>query len=144
MLWDYEQQQPAVGQVAGRVRQEGVFHPFVFLVPIIGRIKKQYAEGVVGDGGGEEVAGQGAVQAVGRLLRPVLMQLHPAGLDGPGASVAEQAGELGQGFASPAAGVQDAQGVGAAGAAPGPVEQLGNQVNDPGRRRVVSPFSLCS
>ena len=95
-----------------------------------------------------EVANRSQARArsrtVCRLLRPVLMQLHPAGLHGDGAAVAEQAGELGQGFASPAAGVQDAQGVGAAGAAPGPVEQLGNQVNDPGRRRVKPAFSLCS
>ena len=153
LLRDDEQQQPAVGQVAGAMREEGVLNALVLFVPIVGRVQKQHPEGVVGYGGGEEVAGQGAVQHVGGLLRPVPVQLHPAGLHGDGAAVAQQAGELGQGVSSPAAGIQDAQRVGAAGAAPGSVEQLGNQVNHPGRRGIeaslwlgqrVSYLSSCS
>ena len=77
-----------------------------------------------------------------RLIRPLPMQFHPEGLHGNGAAVAEQARELGQGVAGPAAGVQDAQGVRAAGAAPGAVEQVGNQVHDPRRGWVVAAFWL--
>ena len=90
-----------------------------------------------------EVANRSQARArsrtVGRLLRPVPVQFHPAGLHGDGAAVAQQAGELGQGVAGPAAGVQDAQGVGAPGAAPGPVEQLGQPGQPPGAAWDRSP-----
>ena len=40
MLGDYEQQQPAVGQVARGVREEGVFGALVFGIEVIGGFKR--------------------------------------------------------------------------------------------------------
>ncbi len=49
---------------------------------VIGRVEQQQAEGAVGDGGGEQVGGQGVVQAAGGLGGAVLVQLHAVGLQG--------------------------------------------------------------
>ena len=143
VLGNDEDQQPAVRQVAGAGRQKCVLHPLVFLVPIVGGIDKSEAEGPVGDGGLEQVRGQGAVEPGLGLMRPVPVQLHPVGLDGQAVGPAQALGELRQRLPRSAAGVEDADRL------PVPVvvacghaNQPGYQVNDPGRRGIKAPFCL--
>ena len=68
-------------QVAGAMAQEAVLAPLLFPIVVIGRVQEQQAEGAVGDGGGEEVGGQGVVQAGGGLRGPLLVQLHAEGFE---------------------------------------------------------------
>ena len=79
-----EDQQAAIGQVARRVGEEGVLRPLVLRVVIVWRIQQEQPEGPVRYGRGEQVRGQGVVQPLLGLLRPVPVQLDAVGLDGDG------------------------------------------------------------
>ena len=80
--WHDEDQQAALGQVARGLRQEGVLRPLVFGIKVIRRVEQQQAEGAVRNRRCEEVGGQGAVEHLLGLLRPVPVQLDAVGLDG--------------------------------------------------------------
>ena len=77
-----EDQQPTLDEVARAVGEEGVLDALVLLVPVVGRVDVGEAEGPVCDGGGEQVRGEGAVEAARRFFRPVPVKLHAVGLDG--------------------------------------------------------------
>ena len=142
---DDEDQQAAVGQVAGAVGEEGVLRPLVFRIVVIRRVQEQQPEGPVRYGGGEQVRGQGVAEPLLRLLRPVPVQLDAVGLDGDGVGPVQALGQLRQRLPRPAAGVEDAQRVPApVVGAGGGVNQLRDQVDDPGRRGVEPAFCLCS
>ena len=87
-----EDQQAAIGQVAGRVRQEGVLRPLVLRVIVIRWVQEEQPEGPVRYGRGEQVRGQGVVEPLLRLLRPVPVQLDAVGLDGDGVGPVQAAG----------------------------------------------------
>ena len=120
---DYEDQQPVVGQVAGRVGEEGVLRPLVFRVVIVWRIQQEQPEGPVRYRRGEQVRGQGVVEPLLGLLRPVPVQLDAVGLDGDGVGPVQALGQLRQRLPRPAAGVEDAQRL------PAPVVGAGGGVN---------------
>ena len=79
---DDEYQQTLLRQVSGGVDEEGMLRPFVFRVPIVGRVEVEDTEGAVGYGGAEQVRGEGTVQPPGRFFGPFAVQLHPVGLHG--------------------------------------------------------------
>ena len=134
---DDEDQQAALGQVAGRVRQEGVLRPLVLRVIVIRWVQEEQPEGPVRYRRGEQVRGQGAAEPLLRLLRPVPVQLDAVGLDGDGVGPVQPLGQLRQRLPRPAAGVEDAQRVPAPVIGAGwSVNQLRDQVDDPGRRGV--------
>ena len=139
---DDEDQQAVLGQVARGVRQEGVLRPLVLRVVVVGRVQEQQAEGPVRYRRGEQVRGQGAVEPLLGLLRPVPVQLHAVGLDGHRVGPVEVLGQPLERVPGPAAGVEDAHGlprpVVVAG---GGVYQLGDQVNHPLGSRVVAALS---
>ena len=127
-----EDQQAALGQVARRLRQEGVLRPFVFRVVVVGRIQEEQAEGPVRYRRGEQVRGQGAVEPLLGLLSPVPVQLDAVGLDGQGVGPVEALGQPFQRVPGPAAGVEDAERLPVAPIVTGRgVNQLRDQVNDP-------------
>ena len=143
--WHDEDQQAALGQVARGLRQEGVLRPLVFGIKVIRRIEQQQAEGPVRYGRCEQVRGQGAVEHLLRLLRPVPVQLHAVGLDGNGVGPVQALGQPLKRVPGPAAGVEDADGLPApVVGAGGGVNQLGDQVHHPVGSRIVAPFGLCS
>ena len=84
-----EDQEPALGQISRAVGDEGMFDAFVLRVVVVRRVDQGEAEGPVGDGGLEQVGGDGAVEQPLGLLRPVAVQLHAVGLDGKRAPSAE-------------------------------------------------------
>ena len=114
-------------QVAGAVAQEAVLGAPLFPIVVIGGIEKQQAEGAVGDGGGEEVGGQGVVQPGGGLRGPLLVQLHPIGLQGQRAGGVQVRGQLRQGGPGPAAGIEQADGAVIPGGEAGRGAQQGGQ-----------------
>ena len=141
---DDEDQQPALGQVARGLGQEGVLRPLVFRVMVIRRVQQEQPEGPVRYGRGEQVGGQGAAEPLLRLLRPVPVQLDAVGLDGDGVGRVHALGQLRQRLPGPAAGVEDAQRLPVpVVVAGGGVNQLREQVNDPLRRGVKPAFRLC-
>ena len=93
---DDEDQQAALGQVAGRLGQEGVLRPLVFRVIVIRRVQEEQPEGPVRYGRGEQVRGQGVVEPLLGLLRPVPVQLDAVGLDGDGVGPVQALGQLRQ------------------------------------------------
>ena len=146
---DDEDQDAVLGEEAGAVGEEAVLDPLLVVrVPVVGRVEEQHAEGPVGDGGLEEVGGERVVEPLPCLLRAVAVQLDAEGLDGDGVGAPQPLGELGEGFPRPAAGVEEAEGLLPAAAAPprvagGRVEQRRDQVDDLGRRGVEAPLGLC-
>ena len=120
-----------------------MFDALVLLVPVVWRVDVGEAEGPVSDGGGEQVCGEGAVEPLLRLLRPVPVKLHAVGLDGEVAPVAKLLRELRHGVPAPAAGVEDAQRLPVVVVvAVGGVNQPRDHVHHPVRRGVVPPFGL--
>ena len=140
-----EDQQAALGQVAGRVGEEGVLRALVLGVVVIRRVQEEQPEGPVRYRRGEQVRGQGVVEPFLGLLRPVPVQLDAVGLDGDGVGPVQALGQLRQRLSRPAAGVEDAQRLPApVVGAGGGVNQLRDQVDDPGRRGVEPTFCLSS
>ena len=122
-----------------------MLRPLVLRVIVIRWVQEEQPEGPVRYGRGEQVRGQGVVDPLLRLLRPVPVQLDAVGLDGDGVGPVQALRQLRQRLPGPAAGVEDAQRVPApVVGAGGGVNQLRDQVDDPGRRRVEPAFCLCS
>ena len=115
----------------------------VLLVPVVRRVDVGEAEGPVCDGGLEQVGGEGAVEPLLGLLRPVPVKLHAVGLDGDVPPVAKLLRKLRHGVPAPAAGVEDAQRLPVVVVvAVGGVYQPRDHVHHPVRRGVVPPFAL--
>ena len=111
-----EDQEAVLCEVSGAVREERVFCALLFSVVVVGRVEVCESEGLVCDGGLEQVCGQGAVEPSLRLLCALAVQFHAVGLDGNGVGPAQELGQLRRGLSGSAAWVQDAERLAAAAA----------------------------
>ena len=138
-----EDEQAVRRQVAGAVGEEGVLDALLLTrVPVVGRVEVEEPEGAVGDRGPEEVGAEDVVEAALRLLRALAVKLHAEGFDGSGVWLSQALGQPGEGIALPATGVEDPEGLVAAGVASRRLDQLRDQVGDSRRRGVEAALCL--
>ena len=120
-----------------------MLHPLVLAVVVVGRVEPEQVERPVGDRAAEEVAGERVVEPVGRLLRPLGVQLDPVGLDRHVA--VHRVRQLAEGVARAAAGVEQPDDPVALAAVANRREQQRADVVDHARRGgVVAALQLAS